>query len=120
LNNILDTNIMASYVILLLLFGILNHVTGQYEPTWDSLDSRPLPDWYDKAKIGIFLHWGVYSVPSIGSEWFWSRWKGTHKDIFKQINTLLLLRRRQFHRRIHGKKLSSQFHLPRFRERIYC
>jgi alpha-L-fucosidase len=81
LNNILDTNIMASYVILLLLFGILNHVTGQYEPTWDSLDSRPLPDWYDKAKIGIFLHWGVYSVPSIGSEWFWSRWKGGDSSI---------------------------------------
>jgi alpha-L-fucosidase len=26
---------------------------------------------YDKAKIGIFLHWGVFSVPSFGSEWFW-------------------------------------------------
>ncbi|RXG52748.1 Alpha-L-fucosidase [Armadillidium vulgare] len=42
-----------------------------YEPNWDSLDSRPLPSWYDEAKIGIFLHWGVFSVPSFGSEWFW-------------------------------------------------
>lgn len=38
-----------------------------YEPTWDSLDSRPLPKWYDDAKVGIFLHWGVYSVPTYGT-----------------------------------------------------
>lgn len=49
----------------------------QYTPTWNSLDSRPLPQWYDDAKIGIFIHWGVFSVPSFGSEWFWNEWKGT-------------------------------------------
>ncbi|ENN77167.1 hypothetical protein YQE_06306, partial [Dendroctonus ponderosae] len=47
----------------------------KYEPNWKSLDKRPLPDWFDKAKIGIFLHWGVFSVPSFGSEWFWSEWQ---------------------------------------------
>ena len=35
-----------------------------YAPNWESLDSRPLPDWYDDAKIGIFMHFGVYTVPS--------------------------------------------------------
>lgn len=49
----------------------LNTEEKTYEPTWESLDSRPLPSWYDEAKFGIFLHWGVYSVPSFGSEWFW-------------------------------------------------
>ncbi|XP_050730393.1 alpha-L-fucosidase-like [Eriocheir sinensis] len=48
---------------------------GRYEPTWSSLDTRPLPSWYDEAKVGIFLHWGVFSVPSFGSEWFWERWQ---------------------------------------------
>lgn len=38
---------------------------------WKHLDNRPLPQWYDSAKIGILLHWGVYSVPSFRSEWFW-------------------------------------------------
>ena len=52
------------------------HFSSKYKPTWDSLDSRPLPPWYDEAKIGIFMHWGVYSVPSFGSEWFWWHWKG--------------------------------------------
>ena len=37
----------------------------KYEPTWDSINSRPLPEWYDEAKIGIFMHFGVYSVPGI-------------------------------------------------------
>ena len=49
--------------------------TVRYEPTWDSLDKRPLPDWYDDAKLGIFIHWGVFSVPSFSSEWFWYDWK---------------------------------------------
>ncbi|XP_044747812.1 alpha-L-fucosidase [Coccinella septempunctata] len=54
---------------------IVNFFDVRYEPDWDSLDSRPLPKWYDEAKIGIFLHWGVFSVPSFGSEWFWADWK---------------------------------------------
>ncbi|XP_012228334.1 alpha-L-fucosidase-like [Linepithema humile] len=49
--------------------------TPKYVPTWSSLDNRPLPSWYDNAKIGIFIHWGVFSVPSFGSEWFWNNWK---------------------------------------------
>ncbi|XP_014681614.1 PREDICTED: alpha-L-fucosidase-like [Priapulus caudatus] len=48
----------------------------RYKPTWESLDARPLPSWYDEAKFGIFLHWGVYSVPAYVSEWFWYYWKG--------------------------------------------
>lgn len=34
-----------------------------YEPTWDSVRQHPLPDWYDDAKLGVFIHWGLYSVP---------------------------------------------------------
>ena len=49
----------------------------KYEPTWASLDSRPLPSWYDEAKLGIFVHWGVFSVPSFSNEWFWHDWKVT-------------------------------------------
>ena len=54
-----------------------NQNGGKYQPNWASIDSRPLPAWYDEAKLGIFIHWGVFSVPSamIG-EWFWWYWKG--------------------------------------------
>jgi alpha-L-fucosidase len=52
----------------------------QYIANWTSLDSRPLPAWYDESKVGIFIHWGVFSVPSISSEWMWWRWKGDKPD----------------------------------------
>uniref|UniRef100_T1IV28 Putative alpha-L-fucosidase n=1 Tax=Strigamia maritima TaxID=126957 RepID=T1IV28_STRMM len=60
--------------ILLLLAANLTLLQAHYDPTWESLDARPLPTWYDQAKIGIFIHWGVFSVPSFGSEWFWNAW----------------------------------------------
>jgi alpha-L-fucosidase len=53
----------------------------KYSATWDSIDSRPSPHWYTDAKFGIFIHWGVYSVPAFApvnaknqtpyAEWYW-------------------------------------------------
>ena len=36
----------------------------EYEATWESLDRHETPDWYHDAKLGIFVHWGIYSVPA--------------------------------------------------------
>lgn len=36
---------------------------NEYKPTWGSVKTHPLPQWYDDCKLGIFLHWGLYSVP---------------------------------------------------------
>lgn len=55
-------------------FGI-----AQYESTYDSIYSHEAPSWYNDAKYGIFIHWGVYSVPGWGNvgknesyaEWYW-------------------------------------------------
>ncbi|XP_044527269.1 tissue alpha-L-fucosidase [Gracilinanus agilis] len=63
---------------LLLLSSSVSGSAPRYTPDWKSLDSRPLPSWFDEAKFGIFLHWGVYSVPAWGSEWFWWNWQGAH------------------------------------------
>ena len=41
-----------------------------YEATWESLKSHPLPQWFEYAKFGIFIHWGIYSVPAYQSEWY--------------------------------------------------
>jgi len=43
---------------------------GPFQPNWDSLKNYKVPDWYRDAKFGIFLHWGVYSVPAFGNEWY--------------------------------------------------
>jgi alpha-L-fucosidase len=36
----------------------------KYKPTWDSIDSHTVPQWFQDAKFGIFIHWGLYSVPA--------------------------------------------------------
>ena len=43
---------------------------GPYKATWPSLTSHGTPDWYRRAKLGIFIHWGIYSVPAFGNEWY--------------------------------------------------
>jgi alpha-L-fucosidase len=43
---------------------------GPFEPNWDSLSRFRVPRWYEDAKFGIFIHWGVYSVPAFGDEWY--------------------------------------------------
>ena len=43
---------------------------GPFQPEWQSLASYEVPEWYKDAKFGIFIHWGVYSVPAFGSEWY--------------------------------------------------
>lgn len=43
---------------------------GTYQPNWDSLAQYTVPAWYADMKFGIFLHWGVFSVPAFGSEWY--------------------------------------------------
>ena len=37
---------------------------GPYKDNWDSLAFHKVPDWYRNAKLGIFIHWGVFSVPN--------------------------------------------------------
>ncbi|GIX73539.1 alpha-L-fucosidase [Caerostris darwini] len=77
---------MRNLVRLSLVLFTVSIVRGKYTPDWKSLDSRPLPEWFDDAKIGIFLHWGVFSVPGFGSEWFWSNWENKSKDYLDFMN----------------------------------
>lgn len=55
---------------------VASQTAARYTENWTSLDARPLPSWYDEAKVGIFIHWGVFSVPGFTSEWFWWHWQG--------------------------------------------
>ena len=63
----------------------LNLIGQNYKPEWESLDKRPVPKWFEDSKFGIFIHWGVYSVPAWGptgdsigvydkyAEWYWRK-----------------------------------------------
>lgn len=69
---------MKKAILFILIMGWAMTLPAQkkYEPTWESIDSRPIPEWYKDAKFGIFIHWGVYSVPA------WSP-KGTYEEWYQ-------------------------------------
>ena len=81
-DNLIVVNMAAGFVIQLFVFCSFSTALARYQPNWNSIDSRPLPQWFDEAKVGIFLHWGVFSVPSFGSEWFWYSWKGAREPAY--------------------------------------
>ncbi|MFM8431455.1 MAG: alpha-L-fucosidase [Bacteroidota bacterium] len=62
---------MRILLFLLIPFGL----SGQpYQPTWESLDTKPIPEWYRDAKFGIFIHWGVYAVPGWCEKGKYAEW----------------------------------------------
>jgi alpha-L-fucosidase len=76
----LKTTIMSRtpFLISLLFASLLGAQT--YQASWDSIDRRPIPAWFTDARFGIFIHWGVYSVPAYApvipgklayAEWYW-------------------------------------------------
>jgi len=56
---------------------------GPFAPDWRSLQAYHIPEWYRDAKFGIFIHWGVYSVPAYGSEWYPREMYLKGSDIYK-------------------------------------
>lgn len=60
---------------------------GPFRPTWDSIrEHYRVPRWFLDAKLGIFLHWGVYSVPAYHNEWYekhmYATFAGWHAEHF--------------------------------------
>ena len=45
-------------------------MTQKYEPTWESLTRHNVPQWFSDSKFGLYAHWGIYSVPGFGNEWY--------------------------------------------------
>jgi alpha-L-fucosidase len=95
----------------------------KYAPEWSSLDARPVPQWFTDAKFGIFIHWGVYAVPSwapVGrqwgtyakySEWYWHRFM---KDT-SAVGTAF----RNFHFSTYGPQFRYPDFAPQFRAELF-
>jgi len=82
----------------------------KYEPTWDSINSRPLPEWYDEAKIGIFMHFGVYSVPGMGQGF----WKGLNESNQKIVDFMEANYPPNFTYQDFGAELKMEFWDPKW------
>jgi len=65
-----------TFLLIMLTAGMIGEVPAQtvkqeYQPTYESLEKvNPVPEWFKDAKFGIYFHWGVYSVPAFGNEWY--------------------------------------------------
>lgn len=94
-----------------------------YSANWNSLDARPIPAWFTDAKLGIFIHWGVYSVPAwapVGkdfatyskySEWYWNRMVTDSSKVGQAF--------RQFHNANYGPNFKYPDFAPDFRASLF-
>lgn len=89
-----------------------------YKPDWASLDSREMPAWFNEAKFGIFIHWGVFSVPAwrtvdntlFGSyaEWYYASVYGNYRN-----------NDAGFHEQHYGKDFLYRDFAPQFNAELF-
>jgi alpha-L-fucosidase len=98
----------------------------RYEPKWESLDRRANPAWFDDAKIGVFIHWSVFSVPAVA--WVYpdqkygfgghSCWYGMYVDRLSTLAPAEQAKIEAFHRSMYGdvpfKALAPRFKAEAF------
>jgi len=90
----------------------------EYKASWESLDSRPIPEWFEDAKFGIFIHWGVYSVPAWRkvesaryasyAEWYYARVMDNKENGGYE-----------FHRKNYGEDFEYRDFAPMFRAELF-
>ena len=118
LKSIRNSNAAVAGLLLFLLLAGSLYSQQKYEPTWDSLDKRPIPAWFLDAKFGIFIHWGVYSVPAWRkvtegryasyAEWYYAR------VMFNPENG-----GEEFHRENFGKDFEYRDFGPLFKAELF-
>ncbi|HEX2970376.1 MAG TPA: alpha-L-fucosidase [Bacteroidales bacterium] len=101
----------------------LNLDAQQYQPSWESLDKRPVPSWFEDSKFGIFIHWGLYSVPAWGptgdsigvydkySEWYWNKLMNKESKVNKNF--------RDFHIATYGPNFKYQDFASLFKAELF-
>ena len=90
----------------------LTGLKAQVQPTWESIEKRGYPQWFSDAKLGIFIHWGVYSVPSYASEEGYAEWyyRGLTSDDAP---------RQAFQKRVFGENSTYQDLAPLWKAELW-
>ena len=80
-------------------------IEGPFLPEWGSLMEQEIPEWFAKEKLGIFIHWGLYSVPAYSNEWY------SRNMYIKGMPAY------EYHRKVYGdqKDFGYQDFIPLFR-----
>jgi len=97
-------------ILLLLTLSVYTLNAQKYQANWESIDSRPVPAWFSDAKFGIFIHWGVFSVPAWGptnanvydkyAEWYWNKLTNVNSPVNKNFV--------EFHNKTYGADFKYQ------------
>jgi len=96
----------------------------KYEATIESIRAHKVPQWFDDAKFGIFIHWGLYSVPGwappIGEpgKVDWDKWFRNNPYAEWYANTMKFedSPTRQYHHQTYGEKFGYYDFIPIFNE----
>ncbi len=99
-------------LILLFLSVVVSAQTKVWPPVCDSLKQRPYPQWFRDAKLGIFIHWGVYSVPAYGGRESYGEW------FLRGLQTGDSLRT-SFLRRVYGPDFTYRDLAPLFKAELF-
>ncbi|MBT5427533.1 MAG: alpha-L-fucosidase, partial [Bacteroidetes bacterium] len=105
---------MKQVIISILLILSLSVCAQKFQPTWESIDARPTPEWFQDAKFGVFICWGLYSVPAWSpagqySEWYqyWLQQKSHGGQVT------------DFHNRTYGEDFEFKDFAPMFKAELF-
>lgn len=95
-----------------------------YQPIWESIDRRATPAWFQEAKFGIFIHWGVYSAPSYApvipgrlayAEWYWNAMTNGQREKANPVQKGTW----EYHKKMYGADYPYHNFAPQFRAELY-
>jgi alpha-L-fucosidase len=97
---------------------------ARFAATWESIDRRPTPEWWTDAKFGIFIHWGIYSVPAFApkgeyAEWYWERIGRPGSPDPASDDARIRRQTRAFHDRVYGADFPYRDFAPLFRAEMF-
>lgn len=109
---------MKKIVAFLSMVTFLNTTQAQkYEASWELLNKRGIPEWFNNDKFGIFIHWGLYAVPAYApvipnsglsyAEWYWYRLQTQEKTFI------------DFHNKTYGSDFLYQQFEPMFKAELF-
>jgi len=75
---------MRTFLLIILLFPLF--LNAQTDVRQDSVSYEKKMQWFKEAKLGIFIHWGIYAVNGISESWSFFNGYITHADYMKQLD----------------------------------
>ncbi len=85
----------------------------KYENNWESLNSRPVPEWFADAKFGIFIHWGLYSVPAYTAKGQYAEWYQWQLEKQPELTT------KNWHESVYGKNYKYTDFVEGFKAELF-